>query len=192
MLRRLVCTAAASVAMSAVALGTVAPAASADAFASTSTVPLTQFTRPAQIAPLAPIAHRAPLPLPLPLPQEREGRGGREGGLKAQDAFSVTVAGLKTKAAPATYQLRCGPAGGSHPQARSACNRLVELAADGKDPFAPVAKGTLCTMQHGGDATARVAGTWKGRSVKAAFNQQNGCEIARWRTLEPFLPSATS
>lgn len=106
MLRRLVCTAAASVAVSTVALGTVAPAASADAFASTSTVPLTQFTRLAQIAPLAPITGRAPLPLPLP--EEREGRGGREGGLKAQDAFTVTVAGLKTKAAPATYQLRCG------------------------------------------------------------------------------------
>nr|WSZ97132.1 subtilase-type protease inhibitor [Streptomyces sp. NBC_00857] len=190
MLRRLVCTAAASVAVSTVALGTVAPAASADAFASTSTVPLTQFTRLAQIAPLAPITGRAPLPLPLP--EEREGRGGREGGLKAQDAFTVTVAGLKTKAAPATYQLRCGPAGGSHPQARSACNRLVELAADKKDPFAPVAKDALCTMQYGGDATARVAGTWKGRSVKAVFNQKNGCEIARWRTLEPFLPSATS
>ncbi|MYZ38949.1 MULTISPECIES: SSI family serine proteinase inhibitor, partial [unclassified Streptomyces] len=106
------------------------------------------------------------------------------------DQFTVTVAGSGTAAADGTFKLTCGPTGGTHPRARAACDRLAELSGEGRDPFAPVAPDAMCTMQHGGDATARITGTWHGHRVNASFSRKNGCEIARWRTLEPVLPSA--
>ncbi|MFE5665327.1 SSI family serine proteinase inhibitor [Streptomyces niveus] len=120
----------------------------------------------------------APLPLPVLL-QERE-----------QDRLTVTVADTNITRADGTYELRCGPAGGSHPESASACARLDELAGEAKDPFAPVPKGQMCTMQMGGPATARVTGTWQGRSVDATFSRKNGCEISRWQNLVPVLPAA--
>ncbi|MFD5035197.1 SSI family serine proteinase inhibitor [Streptomyces sp. NPDC058405] len=160
MLRRLVFTIAASLAASAATLGAVAPAAVGDT--SAAAVPFSRLA-----------------PLPLPLLGEAPG-----------DEFTVAVADTGIRNADGTYQLKCGPAGGTHPEARAACDRLAELAGGGQDPFAPVPRGEMCTMQYGGGATARITGTWRGRSVDAAFNRKNGCEIARWRTLEPVLPSA--
>lgn len=163
--RRLVLTAAASVAASAALLGALAPAAVAGPSARASAGP----------------AAVPDLPLPQPtLPP-----------LTApSDQFTVTVAGSGTAAADGTFKLTCGPTGGTHPRARAACDRLAELSGEGRDPFAPVAPDAMCTMQHGGDATARITGTWHGHRVNASFSRKNGCEIARWRTLEPVLPSA--
>ncbi|MEV4973419.1 SSI family serine proteinase inhibitor [Streptomyces scopuliridis] len=170
MLRRLALTAAASVAASAVLLGAVAPAASADASARADTG---TFTESAGFT----LTRLAPVPLPLPRAED------------APDEFTVTVADSGLRGADGTYRLKCRPAGGTHQQARAACDRLAQLASEKKDPFAPVAKGTQCTMLYGGDATARITGTWQGRAVDATFNRKNGCEIARWQTLEPVLPS---
>lgn len=133
----------------------------------------------------APAAVAAPLggglaPLPLTsLLQERE-----------QDRLTVTVVDTNITRADGTYELRCAPAGGSHPESASACARLDELAGEAKDPFAPVPKGQMCTMQMGGPATARVTGTWQGRSIDATFSRKNGCEISRWQNLVPVLPAA--
>ncbi|MFE2494188.1 SSI family serine proteinase inhibitor [Streptomyces scopuliridis] len=168
MLRRLVLTAAASVAASAAMLGAVAPAASADASARADTGTFTESSG-------GTLTRLAPVPLP---PAE-----------DAPDEFTVTVADSGLRGADGTYRLKCRPAGGTHQQARAACDRLAQLASEKKDPFAPVAKGTQCTMLYGGDATARITGTWQGRAVDATFNRKNGCEIARWQTLEPVLPS---
>lgn len=132
----------------------------------------------AAVAGLAPAAVAAPLPLPALL-QEQE-----------QDRLTVTVVDTNITRADGTYELRCGPAGGTHPEAASACERLDELAAGDKDPFAAVPKGQMCTMQMGGPATARVTGTWQGRSVDATFSRKNGCEISRWQNLIPVLPAA--
>ncbi|WP_405797211.1 SSI family serine proteinase inhibitor [Streptomyces sp. NBC_01506] len=120
----------------------------------------------------------APLPLP-PLFQEQE-----------PDRLTVTVAQTNITRADGTYELTCGPSGGTHPEAESACARLDELAGERKDPFAPVPEGQMCTMQMGGPATARVTGTWQGRSVDATFSRENGCEISRWQNLVPVLPAA--
>ncbi|WP_200305300.1 SSI family serine proteinase inhibitor [Streptomyces adelaidensis] len=89
-----------------------------------------------------------------------------------------------------TFELRCHPDGGSHPAVREACGRLDRRTTWGKDPFAPVQPGTMCTMQYGGPATAHVTGTWAGRRVDARFDRGNGCEIARWNELVPVLPDA--
>ncbi|WP_326811216.1 subtilase-type protease inhibitor [Streptomyces scopuliridis] len=167
MLRRLVLTAAASVAASATLLGAVAPAASADASARADTGAFTESAG-------GTLTRLAPVPLP---PAEDA------------DEFTVTVADSGLRGADGTYRLKCRPAGGTHQQARAACDRLAQLASEKKDPFAPVAKGTQCTMLYGGDATARITGTWQGHAVDATFNRKNGCEIARWQTLEPVLPS---
>ncbi|WP_405615579.1 subtilase-type protease inhibitor [Streptomyces sp. NBC_01511] len=137
----------------------------------------------AAVAALAPTAVAGPLDLaPLPLPpllQEQE-----------QDRLTVTVVDTNITRADGTYELKCGPAGGTHPEARSACARLDEIAGEGKNPFTPVPKGQMCTMQMGGPATARVTGTWQGRSVDATFSRKNGCEISRWQNLVPVLPAA--
>ncbi len=123
-----------------------------------------------------------PLP-PLPL-----------GGLlmKAPDRLSITMADTGNRQLDREYRLECDPAGGDHPQRERACARLDQLAAEGKDPFAPVSQRQICTMQHGGPATARITGIWRGHKVDATFRRTDGCEISRWDELEPLLPSGRS
>ncbi|MFE4371082.1 SSI family serine proteinase inhibitor [Streptomyces sp. NPDC056835] len=180
MLRRLALTAAASVAASAALLGAVAPAASADASARADTGAFTESAG-SVLTRLAPV--------PLPLAEDAASAADGADAANAADEFTVTVADSGLRGADGTYRLKCRPAGGTHQQARAACDRLAQLASERKDPFAPVAKGAQCTMLYGGDATARVTGTWQGRAIDATFNRKNGCEIARWQTLEPVLPS---
>ncbi|MGW4238748.1 SSI family serine proteinase inhibitor [Streptomyces sp. NPDC004749] len=119
-----------------------------------------------------------------------EGVGGRVGGGAPKDRLTVTVRGSGDRAADGTYELTCGPTGGSHPRAAAACDRLAKLAGEKRDPFAPVAKDAMCTMIDGGPATAKVTGTWRGRAVNASFDRTNGCEISRWQAVEPVLPAA--
>ncbi|MFI1729257.1 SSI family serine proteinase inhibitor [Streptomyces acidicola] len=119
-----------------------------------------------------------PLPVPVPAPVPPPAPG---------DRLTVTVEGAGG-AADGTYKLECHPDGGSHPDARGACGKLEGSTTWGRDPFAPVAPGTVCTMQYGGPATAHVTGTWAGRPVDSRFDRGNGCEIARWDALIPVLP----
>ncbi|MFD9600239.1 subtilase-type protease inhibitor [Streptomyces sp. NBC_01224] len=142
---------------------------------------LTVVVSLAALSAAAPGATAATAPLPLPLPL-----------LHADDArtrLMVTVSGTGDPAAEGVFELKCGPAGGSHPAAQQACDRLDELAAEGADPFAPVPGDAMCTQQFGGPATARVTGTWRGRSIDTAFERTNGCAISRWNGLRPVLPN---
>ncbi|MFJ7496254.1 SSI family serine proteinase inhibitor [Streptomyces sp. NPDC097727] len=144
---------------------------------------LTAAASLAALSAAAPAATAAtgPLPLPLPLPL-----------LHADDArtrLTVTVSGTGDPTAEGVFELKCGPAGGSHPAAQRACDRLEELAGEGADPFAPVPGDAMCTQQFGGPATARVTGTWRGRSIDTSFDRTNGCAISRWNGLRPVLPS---
>ncbi|MER5683383.1 SSI family serine proteinase inhibitor [Streptomyces sp. NPDC002205] len=129
------------------------------------------------------------LPIPLPLPSALQGDDDTE---KTQ--LRVTVSDSGDREADGVYELQCLPAGGTHPVAKQACDRLAELAQPtdrngDADPFRPVPAGTMCTQQFGGSATARVTGTWRGQHVDASFDRTNGCEIARWNTLRPVLPN---
>jgi hypothetical protein len=83
------------------------------------------------------------------------------------------------------WTLRCGPAGGTLPQAAQACRRLAAL----DDPFAPVPDDAVCTQVYGGPQTARVTGRFRGRPVWVRFGRGNGCEIARWRRVDFLFPS---
>ncbi|MGG8409683.1 SSI family serine proteinase inhibitor [Streptomyces sp. 12297] len=123
-----------------------------------------------------------PLP-PLPLGLLHE---------PAPDRLTVTVAGSGNPRADGSYELTCDPVGGTHPEAKRACARLHAFAEEGADPFAPVSTRSTCTQQHGGPARAEVTGTWRGKRVQAAFDRKNGCEISRWKDLEPVLPSVRS
>ncbi|MEU0830536.1 SSI family serine proteinase inhibitor [Streptomyces sp. NPDC005969] len=151
---------------------------------------LTAATSFAVLSAAAPAATAAtgllPLPIPLPVPALQ----GDDDAQQTQLTVTVSDSGYRT--ADGVYELKCLPAGGSHPVAQQACDRLAELGeptGDGRNPFRPVPAGTLCTQQFGGSATARVTGTWHGQRVDAAFDQSNGCEIARWNNLRPVLPN---
>ncbi|MFD5569649.1 SSI family serine proteinase inhibitor [Streptomyces cadmiisoli] len=113
---------------------------------------------------------------------------GALGAARDGDRLTVTVRDAGGQGAR-TYELRCNPAGGSHPDAGGACRALDRETRWGSDAFAPVPGDSVCTMQYGGPATARVTGTWSGRPVDAAFDRSNGCEIARWDRLVPLLPA---
>ncbi|WP_338897282.1 SSI family serine proteinase inhibitor [Streptomyces sp. TG1A-60] len=130
------------------------------------------------ITPLAPGAYAAEALPPAALPVPASGPG---------DRLTVTVREAGG-GADGTFELRCHPQGGSHPDVRDACGRLDRRTTWGTDPFAPVRPGTVCTMQYGGQATAHVTGTWAGRPVDARYDRGNGCEIARWDALVPVLP----
>ncbi|MFJ5018807.1 SSI family serine proteinase inhibitor [Streptomyces griseoluteus] len=139
---------------------------------------------PAAAAPAAAPALAAPrhattpaLP-PPPLPDDRTG-----------DHLTLVVHGAGP-GRDGVRQLFCHPEGGDHPDPVAACRVLDENTRWGRDTFAPVPPDSICTMIDGGPATAHVTGYWAGRPVDADFSRRNGCEIARWDRLVPFLPSA--
>ncbi|MFG2132687.1 SSI family serine proteinase inhibitor [Streptomyces sp. NPDC048751] len=91
-----------------------------------------------------------------------------------------------------TYELRCHPGGGSHPQVEGACRAVERNTRWGQETFAPVPEGEICTMLYGGPATAHVTGVWAGRPVDATYDRSNGCQIARWDRFVPLLPDLGS
>ncbi|MER7045196.1 SSI family serine proteinase inhibitor [Streptomyces jumonjinensis] len=129
------------------------------------------------------------LPFPLPLLSTA---GQHQGQHQERDRLTVVVSETGNARTDGRYELECDPAGGTHPAAESACARLDQLAREGENPFAPVPADRMCTQQSGGPATARVTGTWHGRPVDATFTRSDGCEISRWQTMEPVLPSTRS
>ncbi|MFE6737454.1 SSI family serine proteinase inhibitor [Streptomyces tubercidicus] len=108
------------------------------------------------------------------------------------DHLTLTVRGTGSPRTDGTFELYCHPARGSHPHAKKACEKLDGMTRWGRDPFAPVPQGANCTMIYGGPATAHITGTWAGRPVNADFRRTNGCEIGRWSSFEPLLPSTRS
>jgi hypothetical protein len=86
-----------------------------------------------------------------------------------------------------TWTLRCNPAGGTLPRPGRACARL---AAGGVKLFVPVSPRAICTQIYGGPQLAKVVGTVNGRRVRATFTRSNGCEIARWQRISPWLVPA--
>jgi hypothetical protein len=106
----------------------------------------------------------------------------------ASDHLTITVTKSGRPSADGTRELYCHPGGGDHPHTTAACAKLDKATIWGKDPFAPVPRGTRCTLQYGGPATAHISGHWAGRPVEADFSRDNGCETHRWDELVPMLP----
>jgi len=126
------------------------------------------------------VAYAVPLAPPPARDEDRPVEG-------SADHLTVTV----RHAGPGldgTYQLYCHPGSGDHPDVAGACEALDRGSRWGRETFAPVPGGSVCTMQYGGPATAHVTGTWAGRPVDASYDRSNGCEIGRWDRLVPLLP----
>ncbi|MET9530197.1 MULTISPECIES: SSI family serine proteinase inhibitor [unclassified Streptomyces] len=141
---------------------------------------------PAGPVPTAASATTGAVPVPFPYP------GHRLPGPQVRDRLTITVSDSGSRAADGTRRLDCAPAGGTHASPQRACDRLDQLAADKRSPFAPVPTTMMCTMQYGGPATAHITGVWRGQPVDATFRRTNGCEIARWNALEPVLPDTVA
>ncbi|MEE1794971.1 SSI family serine proteinase inhibitor [Streptomyces sp. BE308] len=167
MLRRLTRTAAVSLASLAV-LSAAAPAATA---AGSLTMPI------------------PPLPSFQHLPLFQELGGVYHPANTGQTRLTVTVSSSGDRAADGTFELECGPTGGSHPQRQGACDRLAEAAKAGEELFAPTPQDAMCTQMDGGPAGARIVGTWQGQRVDTSLSRANGCEISRWNNLVPVLPT---
>lgn len=82
-------------------------------------------------------------------------------------------------APPQRWQLTCEPSGGDHPDPAAACAALSSVA----DPFAPIPPDRACAQIYFGPQQARIAGTWRGRPVDAAYARADGCQNERWRAL---------
>jgi Subtilisin inhibitor-like len=82
------------------------------------------------------------------------------------------------------WTLRCDPARGTLKRPARACRHI---AAGGRRLFAPVKQGAICTEIYGGPQIALITGTVDGKRVWARLQRRDGCEIARWMRLSPWL-----
>jgi hypothetical protein len=76
------------------------------------------------------------------------------------------------------WTLRCGPAGGTHPDPAAACAVLAKA----KNPFAPVPKGIMCPMIRVGTKTAIIKGTYYGKHIDTTLTA-GGCQLAQWEKI---------
>jgi Subtilisin inhibitor-like len=106
-------------------------------------------------------------------------------GATAETSLRITYWDDSTRpSASVTWTLRCNPASGTLARPAVACKRL---AAGGVKLFAPLRKDLVCTEIYGGPQKARVVGTLAGRRIWATFTRTNGCAIARWSGISPWL-----
>jgi hypothetical protein len=82
------------------------------------------------------------------------------------------------------WTVACAPARGTLARPAVACRKL---AAGGAKLFAPTPPDTVCTQIYGGPQVARVAGRVKGKRVFATLSRRDGCEIAGWNRVSPWL-----
>jgi hypothetical protein len=112
---------------------------------------------------------------------------GSAGIAASRPAIDLTITYWPDGQAPdelKRWTLRCGPVGGTWPRRKAACRQLVRL---GPGVFAPVPRDAVCTEIYGGPQRARVKGRLGKRRIWATFSRVNGCEIARWDRVSPWL-----
>ena len=82
------------------------------------------------------------------------------------------------------YTLRCRPAGGTLPHARSACAKLVRV----QNPFVPNSPVGSCVSVGAGLQMADVDGIYGGRHVHASFERYSSCGVQRWDRVAFLFP----
>ncbi|GGR68967.1 hypothetical protein JHN54_21060 [Streptomyces sp. MBT70] len=142
------------------------------------------------LLPLAAVPAAAAGAMPPPVRPEDRASGAMPPPVRPEDRGDHLTVVVRHAGAgrDGRYDVYCHPEAGRHPDTVGACRVLDENTRWGRDPFAPVAPGTVCTMVHGGPATARITGTWAGRPVDATYDRGDGCRIARWDRMVPLLP----
>lgn len=106
------------------------------------------------------------------------GGGEPENELSSRIELSVQI---DEKAKPKTATLSCP---GTSAKERDICAALEVVAPK---VFEPVPVDQACTAIYGGPRRATATGTYQDEPVSATFNQENGCEIARWNQIAPVL-----
>ncbi|MFO7573343.1 MAG: SSI family serine proteinase inhibitor [Gaiellaceae bacterium] len=110
---------------------------------------------------------------------------GGSAGTSSATALKVTYwENGRDGSTPTVWTLRCNPSRGTLTRPAVACRRL---AAGGPKLFAPIPPSTVCTEIYGGPQVARVVGTVKGTRIWTTLTRTNGCEIARWSRVSPWL-----
>jgi Subtilisin inhibitor-like len=107
--------------------------------------------------------------------------GGSTSGTTLRIAYWEDGVGVTPDA---VWTLRCNPAGGTLLLPARACRKL---AAGGPVLFAPLSPKLVCTEIYGGPQRARVTGLLDGKRIWATFTRRNGCDIARWARVSPWL-----
>jgi hypothetical protein len=98
--------------------------------------------------------------------------------------YRADGAGSAPASEPTRWTLRCNPPRGTLRRPGIACRRL---AAGGPKLFASVPQGAICTEIYGGPHVALVVGVVSGTRIWTRFTRENGCQIARWNRLSPWL-----
>jgi hypothetical protein len=94
--------------------------------------------------------------------------------------LTVTLDHDGPKGAPAKeLKLNC-----DQPADSAACKTVATIT---KQDLAPTPKGMACTQIFGGPETATITGTLRGSAVDAKFSRSDGCEIQRWKRVQPLL-----
>jgi len=108
--------------------------------------------------------------------------------LASETVLRVTYWGDGANAASrVTWTLRCNPPRGTLARPALACRRLAQ---GGPKLFAPTPPDTVCTEIYGGPQKARVIGRIGSTHVWTTFTRTNGCELARWNRISPWLVPA--
>lgn len=105
-------------------------------------------------------------------------------GTETATSLRITYWEDGSGAVTTVWTLRCSPPGGTLPRPARACRKL---SAGGAKLFAPLPKNMACTQIYGGPQKARVVGTVSGKPVRSLFTRNDGCQIARWNALSPWL-----
>jgi hypothetical protein len=107
--------------------------------------------------------------------------GGSTSGTSLRIAYWEDGMGARPDA---VWTLRCRPARGTLARPGHACLRL---AAGGRALFAPTSPKVACTEIYGGPQRALITGALGGVRIWTEFTRTNGCEIARWAKVSPWL-----
>ena len=102
----------------------------------------------------------------------------------AKTSLTITYWADGTSAKSVKWTLRCEPTGGTLRRPGRACTRLK---SGGRKLFAALPRDLMCTEIWGGPQVARVSGTIAGARIAATFNRTDGCQIARWEKVSPWL-----
>ena len=93
----------------------------------------------------------------------------------AAPAAAATDTNLTLTNQARAVKLTCAPAGGGHPRAGQACATLRGI---GGNPAKLKGGDSLCMLLYQ-PVTARLKGTWRGKTVKWQQTFGNSCEMSR-------------